>query len=335
VDDGFVAWINDVEVARVNVSAASPTYQTLAQNQPVDPAVFNNYNLPPPAGYLVTGTNVFTVQVFNTGPGSSDLGFDALLDATITESTPPVLANIAPAPGLVTELTSISVTFSEPVTGLDANDFLINGVPPSSMTSGGNTFTFTFGQPVYGPVFINWISNHGITDLATPGNAFNATTPGATWQYTLTDTTAPTLANLHPPAGLTVRSLNQIEATFSEPVQGVQASDLLINGQPATNLTFGGGTYIFSFPLPPAGLVNVAWATGHGISDNATPPNAFAGGSWNYIFDPAAPLPDLIISAPRRSRGAAACPAAASCRPRPGSAGSRPRRSRSPGRCSG
>lgn len=296
VDDGFVAWINGVEVARVNVSAASPTYQTLAQNQPVDPAVFNNYNLPPPAGYLTTGTNVLTVQAFNTSAGSSDFGFDALLDVTLTESTPPVIANISPAPGLVTELTSISVTFSEPVTGLDANDFLINGVPPSAMTSGGNTFTFTFGQPVYGPVFINWNSSHGITDLATPGNAFNATAPGATWQYTLTDTTAPTLANLHPPAGLTVRSLNQIEATFSEPVQGVQASDLLINGQPATNLTFTGDTYIFNFPPPPSGLVNVAWATGHDISDNATPSNFFAGGSWNYIFDPAAPLPDLIIN---------------------------------------
>jgi len=296
VDDGFVAWINGVEVARVNVSGTSPTYQTLAANQPVDPAVFNDYNLPPPAGYLTTGTNVLTVQVFNTGSGSSDLGFDALLDVTIAESTPPIIANISPAPGTVSELTSISVTFSEPVTGLDANDFLINGVPPGTKSSGGNTHTFIFTQPIYGPVFISWLSGHGITDLATPGNAFNATAPGATWQYTLADTTPPTLANLHPPANITVHSLSQVEATFSESVQGVQASDLLINGQPATNVTFVGGTYFFRFPPPPSGPVNLSWASGHAITDTATAPNPFAGGSWNYTFDPAAPLPDLIIN---------------------------------------
>ena len=296
VDDGFVAWINGVEVARVNVSATSPTYQTLAANQAVDPAVFNDYSLPPTAGYLLTGTNVLTLQVFNTGPGSSDFGFDTLLEVTITESTPPVIANITPAPGTVTELTSISVTFSEPVTGLNANDFLINGVQPSSMTSGATTYTFNFTQPVYGPVFIKWISGHGITDLATPGNAFNATAPGATWQYNLTDSIPPTLANLHPPAGLTVRSLAQVEATFSETVQGVQASDLLMNGQPATNVTYVGGAYVFNFPPPAAGIVNVDWAAGHDITDTAVAPNPFAGGSWNYVFDPAAPLPDLIIN---------------------------------------
>jgi hypothetical protein len=32
VDDGFVAWINGVEVARTNVADAEPTYQTLAAN---------------------------------------------------------------------------------------------------------------------------------------------------------------------------------------------------------------------------------------------------------------------------------------------------------------
>jgi hypothetical protein len=101
------------------------------------------------------------------------------------------------------------------------------------------------------------------------------------------DTVAPTIATLAPPAGAIVQSLNSIEIIFSEPVQGVDASDLLINGQPATNITFGvPGQFVFTFPPPPTGAVSVAFANGHGIQDMAAIPNAFAGGNWSYTVDP-------------------------------------------------
>ena len=40
IDDGIVVWINGIEVLRVNVDPGALSYQTLALNQPVDPAVF-------------------------------------------------------------------------------------------------------------------------------------------------------------------------------------------------------------------------------------------------------------------------------------------------------
>ena len=54
--------------------------------------------------------------------------------------------------------------------------------------------------------------------------------------------------------------------------------------------------FIFNFTAPATGLVQVAWAPGHGITDQATPvPNAFAGGSWTYRLDPdAADAPPYI-----------------------------------------
>lgn len=298
IDDGFVAWINGVEVARTNVAPIEPTYQTTATNQPIDPAVFNDYSLPAPSGYLSTGTNVLVVQAFNTSSGSSDFGFDTLLDVTITESPAiaPAITGFMPPAGTVNSLTSISVTFSEPVTGLTADDFLVNGAPVTSMSVAGNTYTFGFTQPIYGSVLISWQAGHNITDLATPANAFNAATPGATWQYNLVDSTPPVVLSLFPPPNITVSALSQVEATFSEPVAGVNASDLLINGQPATNVTFTTGTYTFSFPPPPTGTVNVAWAAGHGITDAAASSNAFAGGAWSYTFMPGAPLPELVIN---------------------------------------
>jgi hypothetical protein len=296
VDDGFVAWINGVEVARTNIPAGNPTFQTLSTNA-IEPPPFVAYNLPVPSGYLVSGTNMLAVQVFNTGLNSSDLGFDAWLDVTISEITPPVILNITPTPGTVSTLTSITVTFSEPVIGVQADDFLLNGIPPDSISGDASTYTFHFAQPLEGTIFVTWVTSHGITDLATPPNTFNATGPGATWQYDLVDNVPPLASNLYPPAGLTVHSLGQIEITFNEPVLGVDAADLLINSQPATNVTQQpGGPFVFRFPPQPNGLVQVEWASGHGITDAAASPNPFASGSWSYTVDSDAPLADLVIT---------------------------------------
>src|SRR5262249_44108722 len=84
----------------------------------------------------------------------------------------------------------------------------------------------------------------------------------------------------------TVLSLTSISVVFSENVAGVNASDLLINNNPATSLSGAANVYTFSFTQPPTGVVQVAWAAGHGITDLAAPPNAFAGGNWLYTLDP-------------------------------------------------
>ena len=175
VADGCVAWSNGVEVQRTNITGppGDPvTIATLAIGA-VEPVPFVFTNLTSLGGLLVAGTNVLAIQVFNTTSGSSDIVFDASLDATLTETNPPVVFGKSPAPGTLNSLTSITVTFSEPVAGLDVGDFLINGVPPDGLTGNGTNFTFTFAQPPYGSVQIGWRAMHGITDLATPGNAFD------------------------------------------------------------------------------------------------------------------------------------------------------------------
>jgi hypothetical protein len=103
------------------------------------------------------------------------------------------------------------------------------------------------------------------------------------------DTTPPTLDRITPEPDSTVATLIQIEVLFSEEVQGVEASDLLINGVAAENLTYGvAGQFIFEFSQPLTGQVLVAWAPAHGITDLAVPPNPFAGGSWTNTLDPSA-----------------------------------------------
>ncbi len=108
---------------------------------------------------------------------------------------------------------------------------------------------------------------------------------------------APTVGVTNPAPGVVVAQLNQIEVIFDQAVQGVDASDLLINGSPAANLSFGiDGQFIFEFTQPATGIVVVAWAPGHGITDLAVPANDFQGGSWTYVLDPNAPFAQVRIN---------------------------------------
>jgi hypothetical protein len=301
-DDGHIVWINGTEItsARFNMPAGTMAY-TRDASSAIEPTP-NSYTLTS-LGFLVTGTNVIAIQAFNDSlSGSSDFVISASLSTTAPDPIAPTVANVTPAPSTVSALNQITVTFSEPVAGVNASDFLINGLPASSMSGGNDTYIFAFAQPAYGTVNISWVGGHGITDFGVPANPFNATGPGATWQYSLVDNIAPTVVYQLPFAGVTVRSLNQIEVLFSEDVTGVDASDLLINGVVATSVTpLAPGQFVFGFSQPSAGNVQVGFAAGHGIRDLAAVPNNFAGGSWSYVLDP-----NAVVTAVRLNELAAA-----------------------------
>jgi hypothetical protein len=290
-DDGYLVWINTTNVLRYNMPAGNIAYNGGASGAITEPATNYTATLPTPSTYLVLGTNQVAVQVFNAGIGSSDLGWDLSLANGKVDNDAPVIAAITPAPGTVNELRQLTVFFSEPVVGINASDLLINGTPATTVSGGSEMYTFTFTQPPLGNVQITWAASHGIADVAAPTHPFLATAPGATWQYSLVDNTPPTLVYQLPFAGVTTRSLTQVEVNFSEPVANVDAADLLINGAPATNVTqLAPNQFVFSFPSPPAGSVAVAFAAGHAIRDFANPPNNFSGGSWSYVLDPNAPV---------------------------------------------
>lgn len=111
------------------------------------------------------------------------------------------------------------------------------------------------------------------------------------------DTTPPAVIALEPQAGSVVQDLSFVRVTFDDAVAGVDASDLLINDAPATNVVVvSSREYTFYFPQPPTGTVQVAWVTNHGITDVSPLANSFAGGSWNYTLDPHATPCIAVIS---------------------------------------
>jgi hypothetical protein len=314
-DDGFVAWINGVEVLRFNMAGA-PTDPPYLLPTGVGTAQEPNGN--GGAGYisitnelalasLVPGTNILAIQAFNQSlGGSSDFGFNMQFEATIVDvdptNLPPRITSVSPTPGDVFTLNSLTVRFSERVQNVNAADLLINGVPATGVVSGGGSnYTFSFSQPAYGAVNVTWAANHGIVDFDTPPKPFDATAPGATFGYTLINASAPTIASQNPLSGTTVANLTSVTVVFSESVANVNASDLLVNGAPATGMSGSGSTYTFTFPQPAYGNVAISWAANHGITDTEPAQNAFdptrPGGTWQYTLIDRTP-PVIIVKNP-------------------------------------
>jgi hypothetical protein len=301
-DDGFVAWINGTEVIRANVTASQPTITTVASASHEAGVAAALTPVNPPQSYLVSGANTLAVQAFNQNLATStDFRFETtlqLIKRAPADTTPPGIASVNPAPAAkVGDLTRITVNFSEPVFGVDADDLQINNQPAGAVSggAGSSSFTFTFTQPAPGLAAVSWSENYGITDSA--GNLFDPLAPGAAWTYTLDDTSPPQVSQLVPVPSAQVSRLTQIEVMFDEPVFGVAGSHLLINGQPSTNVVgSGAGPYVFQFPQPVAGAIQVAWAANPGINDAATPPNAFAGGNWNVTLNPDVSSANITIS---------------------------------------
>ncbi|MBI5384326.1 MAG: lamin tail domain-containing protein [Verrucomicrobia bacterium] len=300
-DDGFIAWLNGVEVVRYNMGAGDIPYNGSAPGPINEPggngAAYILYPLTNGPAALVDGTNVLAIHAFNNQPlTSSDFGINAQLFGYAADAglVAPRLLGVSPAAGSLFSLSSVTVTFTEPVQGVEASDLLVNGVPATGLTGGDADYVFTFAQPAYGPVAITWATGHGITDFDTTPKPFDGAALGSTWQYTLLNPNAPVVAAQDPLAGATVGGLTQITVTFNKPVTGVNASDLLVNGAPASTLQpFNASTYAFTFPQPPLGNVTVAWAANHGIADTEVPANAFdatrPSSTWSYTLLDLAP----------------------------------------------
>ena len=208
------------------------------------------------------GGNLYLLWADDNGSGSPDDANDmdnfslAIVAGTPDFSrVPPEIATANPTPGEVFAFDALTITFTEAVTGVDAADLVVNGVAAHLVSSSDErTYTFSFVQPAFGPVTVTWAAAHGIADLDSPPKAFDGA--GGSLRYTRINPGAPTIASRVPAAGV-VASLTNIAVSFSEPVTGVDAADLLVNGTPATMVSGAGGDYRFVFSQPSYGAVAI------------------------------------------------------------------------------
>lgn len=224
---------------------------------------------------------------------------NSCLRSSAADPAAPTVIHMDPPPGIIHDtLNSITVTFSEPVAGVDIDDLLVNNLPVIGVAGSDATYTFTLAPLDYGALHVSWQVGHGIHSADNPTLFFEATGVGATWDYTLVDTLAPRIDSLFPKAGSVVTQFTQLEIQFSEAVEGVDAGDLLLNGTPAVGLErFPNGQFIFHFAQPSNGRVDLSWRSDHNITDFAQPtPHAFAGTAWSVTLNPSAVRGNIVIN---------------------------------------
>ncbi len=79
-DDGFVMYLNGVEVCRYNMPTGTITSTTWASSNVPDETVWNDYTIA--LSQLKTGTNVLAVEMHQYANNSSDISMDVRLEAT-------------------------------------------------------------------------------------------------------------------------------------------------------------------------------------------------------------------------------------------------------------
>ena len=181
-DDGFILWINGVEVASEN-PPDNPAFDSRARRSH-ESGSYEVFDLPAPSDFIVAGSNTIAVQLFNSTVSSSDAKLDlALVDPVGVDTTPPSIVGLLPGfNARVRELRRIDVTFSEAVAGVDAADLLINGAAAESVSGeAAGPYTFRFEPPPEGSARISWAPGHAIRDLFIPPNDFGS----REWIYTI------------------------------------------------------------------------------------------------------------------------------------------------------
>lgn len=227
-------------------------------------------------GLQLTDASEYRLVASNAGGNSSSQA----AQIRVIRPTFPQIAVVFPAPGArLSALTTISVRFDKLVSGVEAEDLIVNGSPAVWIAGSGSNYTFGISQPPPGDILVAWDVDSAILDDS--GRFFDAS---AGWTYTLEDTDPPRVAALSPAPGALVTGFSQCQVVFSEPVQGVGAADLLAGGNAALEVSgSGAGPYVFRFAPVDQVSLQFSWAADHGIMDLHS--NIFGGSGWALMVD--------------------------------------------------
>ena len=111
------------------------------------------------------------------------------------------------------------------------------------------------------------------------------------------DQQAPRIARILPSEGSVVAPFTSVEVLFDEPVQGVDAGDLKINGVVAQSVVaVAPDQYLFSFPQVGVGTVGFQFIPGHEITDLSSARLPFAGAAWSVTVEGGSEAKGVIIN---------------------------------------
>ncbi|MCL9802089.1 Ig-like domain-containing protein [Pseudomonas sp. AKS31] len=244
---------------------------------------------------LITLDNTGVVDgAGNTGSGTTDSNNYAVDSQRPTATI--VMSDNDLRPG---ETATVTITFSEAVTGFDNSDLSVANGTLSNVSSsdGGITWTATFTPTIGISDTTNLIvlNNTGISDLA--GNAGTGTTNSANYAV---QTEVPTATIVVADSSLKAGETSIVTITFSEAVSGFSNADLTIANGTLSNVASsdGGVTWTATFTptvsisdttnlitLDNSGVTNASGNSGVGTTD-----------SNNFAIDTALPTATIVVA---------------------------------------
>ncbi|WP_216594969.1 Ig-like domain-containing protein [Comamonas testosteroni] len=213
-----------------------------------------------PTASITDASNVITLNntgyvdaAGNTGSGTTDSNNYAI------DTLPPTAAIVVSDTALaVGQSSTVTITFSEAVTGLDVGDFIVENGSLSNLSSsdGGITWTATL-TPTAGITNVSnliTLNNTGYADAA--GNIGTGTTNS---NHYAIDTQRPTATIVVTDNALAVGETSTVTVTFSEAVSGLTTADLSVGHGVLSNLSSSDGGITWTATLTPtAGITNAS-----------------------------------------------------------------------------
>ena len=278
---------------------------------------------------LSTSDNITWTATFTPNPGIVSASNHVTLDNTgiadlagnagsgTTDSNNVVIDGVRPTGTVVIssstlaigETATVTITFSEAVTGFTNADLTIANGTLSAVSSidGGVTWTATFtpASNVTDSTNLITLENTGYTDQS--GNAGVGSTDSNNYAI---DTQRPTATIVFADSNLSAGETSLVTFTFSEAVTGFTNADLAVaNGQLTSVSSSDGGITWTAIFTPTAGVKsasNLISLVNIGIADLAGNAGSGATHSGNYSIDTVVPTATIVVANPALNIGATA-----------------------------
>ena len=246
-----------------------------------------------PSANISDATNLITLdntgvmdQAGNIGSGTTDS-----VNYAIDTQRPTATIVVTDTTLKAGQTTTVTITFSEAVTGLDIADFNVaNGILSNLSTSDNITYTATLtpGANVTDTTNLITLDNTGYTDIA--GNAGSGSTDSNNYAI---DTQRPTATIVVTDTALKAGQGTTVTITFSEAVSGLTTADFSVANGSLSGLSSADGGITWTATLTPSANVtdptNLVTLDNTGYTDAAGNTGTGTTDSNNYAIDSRAP----------------------------------------------
>ena len=252
-----------------------------------------------PSANISDATNLITLdntgvmdQAGNIGSGTTDS-----VNYAIDTQRPTASIVVTDTTLKAGQTTTVTITFSEAVTGLDIADFNVaNGILSNLSTSDNITYTATLtpGANVTDTTNLITLDNTGYTDIA--GNAGSGSTDSNNYAI---DTQSPTATIVVTDTALKAGQGTTVTITFSEAVSGLTTADFSVANGSLSGLSSADGGITWTATLTPSANVtdptNLVTLDNTGYTDAAGNTGTGTTDSNNYAIDSQRPTASIVV----------------------------------------